>query len=212
MQSPGPQASSAPALALPCSSPGAHSCSGDPLSITTLPRLLTLLLTLATPSISHTLPPAALALRQLLPTTAALKACSEPRHTSRSCSSEVAHWSPNPSSASGSAITVRTTVPGGSRAGANGAALRSCHDQPLDLAAWGAWPLQPGSAPHPPDPPILTASPRDYSGFPVFAPLPQVHWVQMCKVRDSLGADHRVAHGALTENVPGCPSLGASHP
>ena len=70
----------------------------------------------------------------------------------------------------------------------------------------------PGSAPHPPDPPILTASPRDYSGFPVFAPLPQVHWVQMCKVRDSLGADHRVAHGALTENVPGCPSLGASHP
>lgn len=103
MQSPGPQASSAPALALPCSSPGAHSCSGDPLSITTLPRLLTLLLTLATPSISHTLPPAALALRQLLPTTAALKACSEPRHTSRSCSSEVAHWSPNPSSASGSA-------------------------------------------------------------------------------------------------------------
>lgn len=188
MQSPGPQASSARALALPCSSPGAHSCLRDPLSITTLPRLLTLLLTLATPSISHTLPPAALTLRQLLPTTAALKACSQLHHTSRSCSSEVAHWEPQSclglgfsqdncarreqgwSKLSGLMLLRRPAIgPGGLGGVASAARIR----------------------PPPTRPPVLTASPRDYSGFPVFAPLPQVHWVQMCKVRDSLGTDHR---------------------
>ena len=66
----------------------------DPVSITTLPRLLTLLLSLTVPAVSHTLPPAAWALCQLLPTTAILRACSEPHHTSCCCSSEVAHWEP----------------------------------------------------------------------------------------------------------------------
>lgn len=191
MQSPGPQASSARALALPCSSPGAHSCSRDPVSITTPPRLLTLLLTLTAPSVSHTLPPAALALRQLLPTTAALKACSEPRRTSHCCSSEVAHWEPQSCLSLGFGRHSQDNCARGSTAGANGAALCSCLDQPLDLAAGGAWSLQLGSAPHTTRRPVLTASPRNHLGFPVFAPLPQVHWVQMCKVRDNLGADHR---------------------
>ena len=161
------------------------------MSITTPPRLLTLLLTLTVPSVSHLLPPAAVALRQVLPTTAALKACSEPRRSSHCCSSEVAHWEPNPASASGSAITVRTTVPGGA-----GPEQTERPYAPASTSHWiwllgGAWPLQLGSAPHPTRRPVLTASPRDCLGFPVFAPLPQVHWVQMCKVRDNLGADHR---------------------
>lgn len=180
----------------------------DPVSITTLPRLLTLLLSLTVPAVSHTLPPAAWALCQLLPTTAVLKACSEPRHTSCCCSSEVAHWEPQSCLSLGFSHHSQDNCAAGSRAGADGAALCSCLDQPWTWLPGGAWPLQLGSTPHPtwlpggrglcswicppPHPtPVLTASPRDYLGFPVLAPLPQVHWVRMRKVRDNLGADHR---------------------
>lgn len=138
-------------MTLPCPAlpRGTLSCSRDPVSITTPPRLLTLLLTLTVPSVSHLLPPAAVALRQVLPTTAALKACSEPRRSSHCCSSEVAHWEPQSCLSLGFGHHSQNNCAGGSRAGANGAALCSCLDQPLDLAAGGGVAAAAGIRPPP---------------------------------------------------------------
>lgn len=191
MQPPGPQASSARALALPCSFPwGSQLLAWDPLSITTPPRLLTPAPDPRYTFLSPTRSSCSLDPPPVAPHHSRLKACHSSTTLHAAVPLRLPTGVPNPASAS---VQPGQLCQAGAGLEQTERPYAPAADQPLDLAAWGAWPLQPGSA-LPTRPPVLTASPRDYSGFPVL-PLCPRHTGSKC-------AKSGTAWGQITESCP----------